>query len=162
MKKIITSFVLLIAMQYCMAQNGNSTNIKLGKTTVKVEGQAVNSYKTRDVRTNEVFTVSQYFNITGTWISFYTVVAEAKTAFQVYEFKVPADTKLSATMEEEQNERYMQATVYKVIIKCPLGDLCAVQTVTTKNEKEKLVTTEALVELYFENKEFAEKFAKAF
>jgi hypothetical protein len=162
MKKIVTSFVLLIAMQYCMAQNGNSTNIKLGKTVVKIEGQSINTYKTRDIRTNEVFTVSQYFNITGTWISFYTVVAEEKTALQVYEYKVPADTKLSATMEEEQSERYMQATVYKVIIKCPQGDLCAVQTVTTKDEKEKSVATEAEIVLYFENKEFAEKLAKVF
>lgn len=162
MKKIITSLAILIAMQFSFAQNSNSTTIKVGKATVKVEGQAINSYKTRDARTNDVFTINQYFNISGTWISFYSVVAEEKTVLQVYEYKIPSDTKLTATMEEVESEQYMQATMYKVIIKCPTGGLCAVQTVTSKDEKEKLVTTEALVELYFEDKEFAEKFAKAF
>jgi hypothetical protein len=162
MKKIITGIFILLAVQYSIAQNGNDTTIKVGKTPLKIQGQGINSYQTRDIKTNEVFTVHQYFNITGTWIYFYTVVAEGKTALQVYEYKIPSDTKLSARVEEVESQQYMQATMYKVVIKCPAGDLCAVQTVTTKDEKEKSVVTESLVELYFENKEFAEKFAKAF
>ena len=160
MKKIATTLALLFTLHCCMAQN--STTIKLGKVTIKIEGQEINKYQTRDVRTNEVFTTTNYFNIGGTFISFYNVVAQGKTAMQVYEFKIPSDTKLTATMEEEQNEYYMQATVYRVIIKCPVGNLCAVQTVTTKDEAEKLVNTESEVVLYFEDKDFAENFAKAF
>jgi hypothetical protein len=160
MKQLITLLVVLFTLQLCFAQN--STSIKLGKTTITIEGQEINTYKTRDVRTNDVFTTTNYFNITGTWISFYNMVAEGKTALQVYEYKIPSDTKLTATVEEEQNLQYMQAIAYKVIIKCPAGDLCAVQTVTTKDEAEKLVTTEAELVLYLEEKEFAEKFAAAF
>ncbi len=160
MKNVTTLLALLFTIQLCYAQN--SINIKLGKATVKIEGQKINTYKTRDTRTNKVFTSSNYFNITGTWISFYHVVAKGKAAFQVYEYKIPSDIKLTATVEEEQNEYYMQATVYKVIISCPVGGLCAVQTVTTKNEAKKEVTTEPEVVLYFEEKKFAEKFAAAF
>ena len=160
MKNITATLALLFTLYCCTAQK--STTVKMGKATLKIEGQEINKYQTRDVRTNEVFTITNYFNITDKWIFFYEVVMDGKTAFQVYETKISGTTKLTATMEEEQNERYMQATMYKVIIKCPQTTECATQTVTTKGEVLKQKTKETEIILLFENKAYAESFTKAF